>query len=95
MISHVLHSVREATAKVEANSTTVLWHIVQQELAKHGTVLLQHVPYSPHIAQCDIILFAQLKTMQCGHYFNSGVYFKANLTEALHSFKRDVFQSCF
>jgi len=33
--------------------------------------------------------------MQCGHYFNSGVYFKANMTEALHSVKRDVFQSCF
>ena len=48
--------------EVEVNFATVLCHIVQQELAKHGTVVLQHVPYSPHIAPCDIILFAQLKT---------------------------------
>jgi hypothetical protein len=95
MINHVLHSVQEATSKVEPNSTTALWHIVQQELAKHGTVVLHHVPYFPHIARCDIILFAQLKTMQCCHYFNSGVYFKANMTDALHSVKRDVLQSCF
>jgi len=81
--------------EVEVNSTTVIWHIVQQELAKHGNVVLQHVPYSPHLAPCDIILFAQLKTVQCSHYFKSGVYFKANMTEALHSIKRDVFQSCF
>lgn len=80
--------------EVEVNSTAVLWHIVQQELAKHGTFVLQYVPYSPHNAPCDTILFAQLKTMHCGHYFNSGVYFKAIMTEALHSVKRDVFQSC-
>jgi hypothetical protein len=47
--------------EVEVNSTTVLWHIVQQELAKHDTVVLC-VSYSPHIAPSDIILFAQLKT---------------------------------
>lgn len=80
---------------MDVNSTTVLWHIVQQELAKHGTVVLPHEPYSPYITPCDIFLFAQLKTMQCGHCFNSGMYFKANMMEALHSFKRDVFQSYF
>lgn len=57
MKSHVLHSVQEAT-----DGASVLWHIVQQELAKHGTVVLQHMPYSPYIAPWDIILLAQLKT---------------------------------
>ena len=67
--------------------------LVQQELAKHGTVVLPQVRYSPHIAPCNIFLFAQLKAMLCGHRFNSGADFKANMTEVLHSVERDVFQN--
>ena len=58
-------------------------HLVQQFLAKHGTIQLQQLPYSPDRAPCNFFLFPRLKKFLKGHQFEAADYIKRNLTKTL------------
>jgi len=58
-------------------------HLVQQVLAKHGTVQLQQPPYSPDLAPCDFFLFPWLNKVLKGHRFETTEDIKQNSTKTL------------
>ena len=70
-------------------------HLVQQFLAKHGTVQLQQLPYSPDLALCDFFLFPRLKKVLKGHQFEATEDIKWNSTKTPLDIPKQEFAKCF
>ena len=68
-------------------------HLVQQFLAKHGTVQLQQPPYSPDLAPCAFFLFQRLKEVLKGHRFEATEDIKWNSTKTLLDILKDSSQN--
>jgi hypothetical protein len=54
--------------------------------------LLPHPPYSPDLAQCDFLLFPQLKKTMKGRQFNYVEEIQANTTRKLKAITKTNYQ---
>ena len=70
-------------------------HLVQQFLAKDGTVQLQQRPYSPELAPCHFFLFPSLKKVLKGHRFEATGDIKRNSTKTLLDIPKEDFAKRF
>jgi len=58
---------------------------VKQFLANKNITVLEHPPYSPHLAPCKFYLFPEIKSMLRGTHFVSVENVKAKMVEILNS----------
>jgi len=64
-------------------------------LAKHGTAVIPHPPYSPDLAPLDFFLFPKLKSTLKGKRFESIDEIKTNSVTELKAIPKDAFLECF
>lgn len=69
--------------------------LVQQFLAKHGTIQVAHPPYSPDMSPPDFFLFPKIKNTLKGHRFQDIETIKQNSTQQLQAIPNSAFQKCF
>ena len=72
------------------NTLSVKWY-----LAKNNIPVMEHPPYSPHLAPCDFFLFPKIKSALKGTRFESVDAAKAKATQLLNSLTQDDLQHCF
>jgi hypothetical protein len=69
--------------------------LMQQELTKHSTVVLQHLPYLSDLSPCSFFLFLKMRQCLQGCCFNSEQEIIAAIKDALHAIQTEKFQNCF
>jgi hypothetical protein len=67
----------------------------EQTLSKNNIPVMEHPPYSPHLASCDFFLFPKIKSALKETRFESVDAVKAKATQLLKSITRDDLQHCF
>lgn len=70
-------------------------NVVQQFLAKHGTIQVPHPPYSPDMSPPDFFLFPKIKRTFKGHRFEDIETIKQNSTQQLRDIPKSEFQKCY
>ena len=68
---------------------------VKRYLAARGTPVLEHAPYSPDLAPCDLYLFPKIKSTLKGTRFESMEEVKRKSAELLNGLTKNYFQHCF
>jgi len=68
---------------------------VKMFLTKHKITMLEHPPYSPDLAPCDVFLFPKIKSALKGSRFESIDVVKAKVTELTSKLTEDDLQHCF
>ncbi|GFG32268.1 hypothetical protein Cfor_09902 [Coptotermes formosanus] len=68
---------------------------VKTFLTKHKITVLEHPPYSPELAPCDIFIFPKIKSVLKGARFESVDAVKAKATELMNKLSEDDLQHCF
>jgi len=68
---------------------------VKRYLAKINNPVMEHPPYSPDLAPCDIFLFPKIKSALKGTRFESVDAMKEKATQILNSLTQDDLQRCF
>jgi hypothetical protein len=68
---------------------------VKRYLAKNNIPVMEHLPYSPHLAPRDFFLFLKMKCALKGIRFESVDAMKAKATQLLNSITQDDLQHCF
>ena len=68
---------------------------VRQFLATKQVTILDHPPYSPHLAPCDYFLFPKLKGTIKGTHFEGVEDIKSNVTSFLKRITKEDFAKCF
>lgn len=69
--------------------------LVQQFLAKHGTIQVAHPPYSPDMSPPDFFLFPKIKNTLKRRQFQDIETIKQNSTQQLQAIPNSAFQKCF
>ena len=68
---------------------------VKRYLAKNYIPVMEHPPYSPDLAPCDIFLFPKITPALKRTRFESVDAVKAKATQLLNSITQDDLQHCF
>ncbi|VVC28972.1 Hypothetical protein CINCED_3A006254 [Cinara cedri] len=68
---------------------------VKRYLASKGTLVLEHVSYSPDLVPCDFYLFPKIKSALKGTRFESLKEVKRKSAELLNGLTKTDFQHCF
>ena len=68
---------------------------VKRYLAKNNIPVMEHPPYSPDLATCDVFLVPKIKSALKGIRFESVHAVKAKATQLLNSLTQDDLQHCF
>ena len=68
---------------------------VRQFLASKQVICLEHPPYLPDLAPCDVWLFPKMKATLKGTHFASVEEIKTAVTRQLRDLKEEDFTECF
>ena len=104
VLTNLRECVRQRRPDMWKNASWILHHdnatahnalSVKRYLAKKNIPVMEHPPYFPDLAPCNIFLFPKTKSALKGTRFESVDAVKAKATQLLNSITRDDLQHCF